>query len=122
VNITPDLFKLTQRERILALLKRRGGMGVMVYEITAPRPDGLGVAQYNARIKELRDQGHAIDNVTPGHFVLRGVTGWQPPTTPDQLSGSAKKNWKAIGDYLHGEGPKPDFELNLEQQVQEALW
>lgn len=123
MTITPDLFKLTQCERILTLLKRRGGMGVMVYEITAPRPEGLGVAQYNARIKELRARGHNIKNVTPGHFVLKSNhPAWSVPTTPSELKGEAKKQWNAVGAYLRGEGPRPNIEPNLEQQVQETLW
>lgn len=62
----------TQRDRILAVLTERGEKGVYVYELIAPRPKGLGIAQYNARIKELRSRGYAIVNTEPGHFVLRG--------------------------------------------------
>jgi hypothetical protein len=35
-----------------------------------PRPKGLGIAQYNARIWKLRKIGHDIRNIKPGHFVL----------------------------------------------------
>jgi len=63
--------KLTQRERILNLLRERGQAGVQVWELIAPRPAGLGIAQYNARIKELREKGFNIINVKPGHFVLK---------------------------------------------------
>jgi hypothetical protein len=35
-----------------------------------PRPAGLGIAQYNARIWALRKKGYNIVNKTPGHFVL----------------------------------------------------
>lgn len=63
--------QLTQQERILDLLKRRGSAGVRVYELIAPRPEGEGIAQYNARILELRRKGHLIENIAPGHFVLR---------------------------------------------------
>lgn len=52
------------------LLTERGGLGVFVYELCGPRPQGLGCSQYNARIKELRDKGHRIVNDRPGHFVL----------------------------------------------------
>jgi hypothetical protein len=61
----------TQEERILDLLRARGGVGVYVYEIMAPRPQGLGIAQYNARIYGLRKKGFNIINKEPGHFVLK---------------------------------------------------
>jgi len=60
----------TQQQRILELLQQRGERGLEVFEIMTPRPDGLGVAQYNSRIKELREQGHNIINTKPGHFML----------------------------------------------------
>lgn len=60
----------TQEGRILSLLKQRGSRGVMVYEMMAPRPQGLGIAQYNARIYGLRNKGYIIDNKEKGHFVL----------------------------------------------------
>jgi len=61
---------MSQKGRIIKLLKERGQMGAFVYEIITPRPQGLGIAQYNARIKELRETGYNIRNVKPGHFVL----------------------------------------------------
>lgn len=61
----------TQEERILDLLRERGEEGVMVYELITPRPQGLGIAQYNARIYGLRDKGYRIINSKRGHFVLR---------------------------------------------------
>jgi len=61
---------LTQENRIIELLKERGTQGVYVYELQAPRPIGLGIAQYNARIYGLRKKGHVIKSTTPGHFVL----------------------------------------------------
>ena len=70
----------TQKQRLLHLLKERGSQGVKVYEIMAPRPEGLGVAQYNARILELRREGHRIVNKEPGHFVL--VEEEEPTYTP----------------------------------------
>jgi len=63
--------KLTQRERILKLLRERGEDGVKVWELIAPRPRGEGIAQYNSRIHELREGGHDIVNVEPGNFVLK---------------------------------------------------
>lgn len=57
---------ITQRQRLLDAFQKKTDL--MVYEIMAPRPMGLGIAQYNARIKELRETGHPIINVMPGHF------------------------------------------------------
>ena len=48
----------SQRNRILRLLQSRAGQWVPLYEITAL------AAQYNTRIKELRERGHIIDNHT----------------------------------------------------------
>lgn len=64
----------TQCDRILTLLQVRKQAGAFVYEICAPRPQGLGISQYNARIKELRESGHRIINTKPGHFVLEETT------------------------------------------------
>ena len=48
----------SQRDHILRLLQTRAGQWVPLYEITAL------AAQYNTRIKELRERGHIIDNHT----------------------------------------------------------
>lgn len=62
----------TQEQRILDLLKERGGKGVAVWEFMLPRNQGgLGVAQYNARVYSLRKKGYDIKNTKPGHFVLK---------------------------------------------------
>ena len=61
----------TQEERILTLLKERGSRGAYVYEFMQPRPNGLGIAQYNARIWGLKQKGYQIINLQPGHFVLK---------------------------------------------------
>ncbi len=50
--------RITQRGRILRLLESRQGEWVPLYEITPL------AAQYNTRIKELRERGHIIDNHT----------------------------------------------------------
>jgi hypothetical protein len=63
----------TQEDRILQLLEERGEAGAYVYEFMAPRPNGLGIAQYNARVYGLRKRGFDIINKSPGHFVLRKV-------------------------------------------------
>lgn len=62
----------TQRERLLEFLTAKGSKGAYVYELQAPRPQGLGLAQYNARIYELRRMGWNIKNIEAGHFVLIG--------------------------------------------------
>lgn len=70
--MTTYLNKPTQEEKILDLLRQRGEAGVFVWEFMTPENrGGLGIAQYNARIKGLRTKGFIIDNVKPGHFVLK---------------------------------------------------
>lgn len=61
---------------------------LMVYEIMAPRPQGLGIAQYNARIKELREQGYPIINLAPGHFRYVEVN-----MTQEQKLEELRKAW-----------------------------
>jgi hypothetical protein len=61
----------TQKQRLLDFLKKQGEQGALVYQLQAPRPNGLGLAQYNARIFELRAEGHNIVSIEPGHFVLK---------------------------------------------------
>ena len=46
----------TQRDKILRLLQERAGQWVPVFEIAAL------ACQYNARLKELREQGYQIEN------------------------------------------------------------
>jgi hypothetical protein len=60
----------TQEQRILELLRERGQSGAYVYEFMTPRPNGLGISQYNSRIYGLREKGYKIVNKQPGHFVL----------------------------------------------------
>lgn len=69
--LSSEMKRKTQKERILDLLKKRGEHGAKVYEFMTPRPQGCGVAQYNARIYELRREGYEIVNKEPGHFVLK---------------------------------------------------
>jgi len=63
-------MKKTQGDRILDLLRKRGEIGVKVFEFMTPRPNGLGVSQYGARILELRRKGFNIIN-SRGLFVLK---------------------------------------------------
>jgi hypothetical protein len=51
--------KLTQGERLLALLEAHEGEWLPLFKILQ-----LGIAQYNARIHELRKQGYTIENKT----------------------------------------------------------
>jgi len=44
--------------------------GLYVYEMMTPQPKGLGIAQYNARVFELRRKGWDIRNDRRGHFYL----------------------------------------------------
>jgi hypothetical protein len=60
----------TQENRILELLRERGQLGAYIYEFMTPNPNGLGIAQYGARIYSLRRKGFNIINKQPGHFVL----------------------------------------------------
>lgn len=50
----------------------RGERGCTISEISDSRPRGLGIKQYNSRIKDLRKQGWNVVCVRPGFFVLRG--------------------------------------------------
>lgn len=61
---------MTQKERILKLLRQRKSKGVAVYELVTPRPNGLGVSQYNARIYDLRKEGYKIDNKDNRFFLV----------------------------------------------------
>lgn len=112
----------TQKEQILSLLQSRGQRGVMVYEIIAPKPNGLGIAQYNARIKDLREEGYNIINTTPGHFVLKSAkTNLSPAPVSRKFSQEAMKTWDQMGAFLRGEGPKPETDSQFKEIVQGAL-
>jgi hypothetical protein len=65
----------TQRDRLLALLKSRAPNRVPLPDILA-----LGIAQYNARILELRRLGHRIESEQEGdHSWFRLV-----PNAPER--------------------------------------
>jgi len=53
--------RVNQRDRILRLFQSREGEWIPLYEILPL------AAQYNARIKELREKGHRIENRTEHH-------------------------------------------------------
>jgi hypothetical protein len=55
--VTTNGHRLTQRDRLLRLLAEANGAEVSLLDILA-----LRIGQYNARILELRAQGHAIEN------------------------------------------------------------
>ncbi len=56
-HITEKQMKLTQRDRVLRLLVEANGREVELLDILA-----LRIGQYNARILELRAEGHDIRN------------------------------------------------------------
>jgi len=63
--------KSRQRDRLLDLLKRRPLQWIPLPDILA-----LGIAQYNARIYELRRAGYRIENKQEGdHSWFRLVVG-----------------------------------------------
>jgi hypothetical protein len=51
--------RITQADLILSLLRAARARGT---PLSLPEILGLGVAQYSARLKELRDAGHVIQN------------------------------------------------------------
>lgn len=120
-----DIINLPEKKRLLKLLQLRGDAGVKVYELLAPRPQGLGIAQYNRAIKELRDGKldgvhYPIVNIKPGHFVLEGKS--HSPITVvkrEPLAGDKLRAWEQMGAFLSGRAPKP-AEISL-SEAQEAL-
>lgn len=99
-------MKDTQCQRLLEAFEAKGEL--YVYEIMAPRPSGLGIAQYNARIKELREAGHQIINAQPGHFVYKTDTAERKPDMDQtQTTGSGYKRFKQMGEFLKGKAEKP---------------
>jgi hypothetical protein len=70
--------KFRQRDRLLDLLKRRHLQWIPLPDILA-----LGIAQYNARIYELRRIGYGIENKQEGdHSWFRLVTTLAPAAIP----------------------------------------
>ena len=67
----------TQKQRILKAF--RVHTRLPVYLLIAPQPEGLGIAQYNARIFELRAEGYDIVNKTDdnGHTYFE-LLNWFP--------------------------------------------
>lgn len=120
LDIPAYIFELPQVERVYEFLKYRGKRGVYVFELTAARPYGIGVQQYNARILENRRRGRVIHN-KPGFFWIE-EPGQEVGT--DLVADS--ENWKEMRAFLRGDGPKPkpNFSSNteLEKNVQEALF
>jgi hypothetical protein len=63
----------TQAGRILELLRERGSAGIPVYELITPRSmGGQGIAQYNARVYELRQKGFNIVNKDNTFYLIEG--------------------------------------------------
>jgi hypothetical protein len=63
----PTSKTLGQREKILALLKERGGRGVLNTELNSM------CMRYGARIFELRRQGYQIETIAEGEQIYRFV-------------------------------------------------
>jgi hypothetical protein len=65
----------TQKYRIMKHLMVWGK--IEVWKLITPRPQGLGVAQYGTRIKEMREvlkpQGFEIRNVAGKYFEMRKI-------------------------------------------------
>ena len=103
-------MKLTQQERLLEAFKEKGEL--YVYEIMSPQPQGLGIAQYNARIKELRQQGHPIINTEPGHFIYKSDTAIKE----DPMS---EMSWQERGQWLkeHRREPLPQPEVRPMEEL-----
>lgn len=113
----------SQKDRLLQLLKARGQNGVKVFELIAPRPEGQGIAQYNARIKELREEGYNIVNKQPGLFVLSGYENVEnSPKQTMKLEGEAKMTWEQMGAWLKGNAPKPETRNEFKKLVERELF
>ena len=97
-------MKQTQHQRLLQAFQDK--QDLMVYEIMAPRPQGLGIAQYNARVKELRELGHPIINVKPGHFRYQVS---RKETMPVDSNSAGYQKFQAVGKWLKGEGKRPEY-------------
>lgn len=68
-----DLYKAnSQKDQILRYLMAHGS--IELWRLISPAPEGLGIAQYNARIKEIREDllsyGYRIENEKGRGFKL----------------------------------------------------
>lgn len=113
-----------QKERLLNLLQERGERGVKVYELIAPRPQGEGIAQYNARIKELRELGYNVVNKKPGLFVLSGAEKnvEKQPIRAEKLDGEIKQTWEQVGAFLKGRAEKPNTKDKFVEAIRSELF
>lgn len=109
----------SQEDRILRLLRERGNRGVMVYELIAPRPEGLGCSQYGARIYGLREKGFNIINETPGHFILDETV--EKPVNEEEKTRTIKQNkalhllFTQLADELNNAG------LDMRKTLKETI-
>lgn len=104
---------MTQQQRLLQAFKSKGEL--FVYEIMAPRPNGLGIAQYNARIKELREQGHEIINKEPGHFI------YKKEEDMDVTDSNGYRRFEQAGLFLKGKANKPIVRKNYQDKSTDEL-
>lgn len=115
---------MTQQQRLLQAFQEK--QDLMVYEIMAPRPNGLGIAQYNARIKELREQGHPIENVSPGHFRYQVKEEIKTMTDKPEPYSYGYQKFKQVGNRIKNTRPSSVYqdlstkELEDKKQTAEA--
>ena len=55
---------------IYLLLKEHKNTGVMSWDITNPKPQGLQILEYTGRISDLRKDGYEVVNVEKNKYVL----------------------------------------------------
>ena len=85
-NQLPDCnHRLTQRDRLLQLLQSRSGAWVPLPEIL-----NLQVAQYGARIFELRRAGYQIENKQEGEHTYFRLLGFTTPVSASKQPQSAQ--------------------------------
>lgn len=114
----------TQWVRLLALFMERGAQGVTINEISDSRPRGLGIKQYNSRIKDLRGKGYNIVCLRAGHFELRGKSEQEPAYTIEQLKAQREdllEVYEMTSGYHKQKILKQGQELRKALDVMEAL-
>jgi hypothetical protein len=99
--------KISQRDRLLALLRRHAPDWVPLPGILA-----LGIAQYSARIFELRRLGHRIESKQEGsHSWFRLITGNAQIPTSVTIDQKREQTETAVADEtLFGDlQPEPRY-------------
>ena len=89
--------RTTQENQILDLLIGSRGTGVYSYQLAQPKPIGLGILQYNARIFGLRKKGHRIISDFRGHYIIKEE---REPMTQEELDQKLevlREDWRTAG-------------------------